>query len=169
MKEGQEKTGVFTLRSLLEKQNRTKLAVVLGTAAMILLLSELLPTNAVKAPVLAPADETAYREQLEEQLQELIEQIDGAGTTTVMITLESGEKTVYATDTQSGQTQSQETHVLLEDGTALAQTIYLPQVCGAAVVCDGGGDIRVAAQITELVRALLDLSANRIVVAQRRS
>lgn len=165
MKEGQEKTGVFTLRSLLEKQNRTKLAVVLGAAAMILLL----PTNAVKAPVLAPADETAYREQLEEQLQELIEQIDGAGTTTVMITLESGEETVYATDTQSGQTQSQETHVLLEDGTALAQTIYLPQVCGAAVVCDGGGDIRVAAQITELVRALLDLSANRIVVAQRRS
>lgn len=171
MKEGQEKTGVFTLRSLLEKQNRTKLAVVLGAAAMILLLlSELLPTNAVKAPpVLAPADETAYREQLEKQLQELIEQIDGAGTTTVMITLESGEETVYATDTQSGQTQSQETHVLLEDGTALAQTIYLPQVCGAAVVCDGGGDIRVAAQITELVRALLDLSANRIVVAQRRS
>lgn len=149
MKEGQEKTGVFTLRSLLEKQNRTKLAVVLGAAAMILLLlSELLPTNAVKEPVLAPADETAYREQLEKQLQELIEQIDGAGTTTVMITLESGEETVYATDTQSGQTQSQETHVLLEDG---------------------GGDIRVAAQITELVRALLDLSANRIVVAQRRS
>lgn len=171
MKERQEKTGVFTLRSLLEKQNRTKLAVVLGAAAMLLLLlSELLPTNAVKESVLAPADETAYhREQLEEQLQELIEQIDGAGTTTVMITLESGEETVYATDTQSGQTQSQETHVLLEDGTALAQTIYLPQVCGAAVVCDGGGDIRVAAQITELVRALLDLSANRIVVAQRRS
>ena len=131
MKEGQEKTGAFTLRSLLEKQNRTKLAVVLGAAAMILLLlSELLPTNAVKEPVLAPADETAYREQLEEQLQELIEQIDGAGTTTVMITLESGEETVYATDTQSGQTQSQETHVLLEDGTALAQTIYLPQGCG---------------------------------------
>ena len=119
MKEGQEKTGAFTLRSLLEKQNRTKLAVVLGAAAMILLLlSELLPTNAVKEPVLAPADETAYREQLEEQLQELIEQIDGAGTTTVMITLESGEETVYATDTQSGQTQSQETHVLLDDLSA---------------------------------------------------
>ena len=85
MKEGQEKTGVFTLRSLLEKQNRTKLAVVLGAAAMILLLlSELLPTNAVKAPVLAPADETAYREQLEEQLQELIEQIDGAGEMALM-------------------------------------------------------------------------------------
>ena len=37
-----------------------------------------------------------------------------------------------------------------------------------AVVCDGGGDVRVAARITELVRALLDLSANRICVEQRK-
>ena len=45
---------------------------------------------------------------------------------------------------------------------------YLPAVCGVAVVCDGGGDVRVAARITELVRALLDLSANRICVEQRK-
>ena len=107
-------------------------------------------------------------EQLEAQLQDLIGQIDGAGATAVMVTLETGEETVYATDTQSGQTQSQETHVLLDDGTALAQTGYYPQVCGVAVVCDGGGDVRVAARITELVRALLDISSTRICVEQRR-
>ena len=33
-----------------------------------------------------------------------------------MVTLESGEETIYAVDTQSGQMQNQETHVLLEDG-----------------------------------------------------
>ena len=107
-------------------------------------------------------------EQLEAQLQDLIGQIDGAGATTVMVTLETGEETVYATDTQSGQTQSQETHVLLDDGTALAQTVYYPQVCGVAVVCDGGGDVRGAARITELVRALLDISSTRICVERRR-
>ena len=107
-------------------------------------------------------------EQLEAQLQDLIGQIDGAGATTVMVTLETGEETVYATDTQSGQTQSQETHVLLDDGTALAQTVYYPQVCGVAVGCDGGGDVRVAARITELVGALLDVPSNRICVEQRR-
>ena len=57
---------------------------------------------------------------------------------------------------------------LLDDGTALAQTVYYPQVCGVAVVCDGGGDVRVAARITELVRALLDISSTRICVEQRR-
>ena len=94
----------FDFRALLEKQNRTRLAVVLGGAAMLLLLlSELLPAT----PPAEPSQASAYREQLEAQLQELIGQIDGAGATTVMVTLETGEETIYATDTQSGQTQSQ--------------------------------------------------------------
>lgn len=160
---------LFDFRALLEKQNRTRLAVVLGGAAMLLLLlSELLPaTPPAEPPAASALQASAYREQLEAQLQDLIGQIDGAGATTVMVTLETGEETVYATDTQSGQTQSQETHVLLDDGTALAQTVYYPQVCGVAVVCDGGGDVRVAARITELVRALLDISSTRICVEQR--
>ena len=144
---------------LLQKQNRTQLAIILGVVAMLLILfSELFSTpakTAANAGSSAAVSETAYREQLETQLTELIEQLDGAGKTVVMVTLESGEETIYAVDTQSGQMQNQETHVLLA-------------VCGVAVVCDGGGDVRVAARITELVRALLDLSANRICVEQRK-
>ena len=128
---------------LLQKQNRTQLAIILGVAAMLLILfSELFSTpakTAANAGSSAAVSETAYREQLETQLKELIEQLDGAGKTVVMVTLESGE-----------------------------ETTYLPAVCGVAVVCDGGGDVRVAARITELVRALLDLSANRICVEQRK-
>ena len=147
---------------LLQKQSRTQLAIILGVTAMLLILfSELFSTPAKTAA-------NAGREQLETQLTELIEQLDGAGKTAVMVTLESGEETIYAVDTQSGQMQNQETHVLLEDGSALEETTYLPAVCGVAVVCDGGGDVRVAARITELVRALLDLSANRICVEQRK-
>ena len=162
------------LRALFEQKNRAKLAVVLGAAAMLLILcSELLPSAAPQTGASSGEStvrqESLYREELETQLKTLIEQIDGAGKTTVMVTLESGEEAVYATDTQSGQTQNQETHVLLEDGSALTEMVYLPKVCGVAVVCEGGGDVRVAARITELVRALLDLSANRICVEQRRS
>jgi len=93
---------------------------------------------------------------------------NGAGKTTVMVTLETGEEAIYALDTQSGEMQSQQTHVLLEDGSALTETVCLPQVCGVAVLCEGGGDIRVAARITELVSALLDLPSNRICVEQRK-
>ena len=114
------------------------------------------------------ADDNVYRQQLEQQLSDLIAQVEGAGKTTVMVTLESGEETIYALDTLSGQTQEQQTHVLLDDGTALAQTVCTPRVCGVAVVCEGGRDVRVAARITELVGALLDVPSNRICIEQRR-
>ena len=109
----------------------------------------------------------SYRAGLEQQLAGLIAQVEGAGETTVMVTLESGEERIYATDTQTGTEQSRQTHVLLEDGTALEETTYLPTVCGVAVVCDGGGDVGVEARITALVSALLDVPANRICVEQR--
>ena len=150
--------------ALQNSKKRTSLAVAVGVLAMLLLLlSELLPSgNTQKAAV------SQYQTQLEQQLEGLISQLQGAGRTTVMVTLTTGEETVYALDTQTGDLQQQETHVLLQDGSALAETTYLPQVCGVAVLCEGGGDVRVAARITELLHSLLDLPTNRICVEQRK-
>lgn len=152
-------------------KGRTLLAVLIGGAAMLLiLLSELLPAGQTtrdtsEAQTLSVSQ---YQTQLEDQLETLIAQLEGAGRTTVMVTLAAGEETVYAVDTQSGDLQQQETHILLQDGTALAETTYLPQVCGVAVLCEGGGDVRVAARITELLHSLLALPSNRICVEQRK-
>ena len=154
------------------KPRAASLAAALGVAAMVLILcSELWPASggsrtgdgASSGPTAA-----SYRAGLEQQLAGLIAQVEGAGETTVMVTLESGEERIYATDTRTGGDQSQQkTHVLLEDGTALEETTYLPTVCGVAIVCDGGGDVGVEARITALVSALLDVPANRICVEQR--
>lgn len=154
------------------KKSKSGASLVVGLAVLgmlLILLSELLP-QAKTAPAETAAGEedfAAYQTQLEERLGALIGQMDGAGRTVVMVTLENGEETIYALDTQSGQTQSQQTHVLLDDGSALYQTVYMPQVRGVAVVCDGGGDVRVVAKITELVSALLDIPTNRISVQKR--
>jgi stage III sporulation protein AG len=139
---------------------------------LLILLSELLPQSDAKsdessAAVSGIVTAEEYQTQLENRLCELIGQMEGAGHVAVMVTLENGEETLYALDTQSGQTQSQQTHVLLEDGSALTQTVYLPQVRGVAVVCDGGGDIHVAVRITEMLSALLDVPTNRICVEKR--
>ena len=74
MKQRGEET-TFDFRALLEKQNRTRLAVVLGGAAMLLLLlSELLPATPPAEPSAASASQaSAYREQLEAQLDKLAE------------------------------------------------------------------------------------------------
>ena len=145
------------------KQGRARLAAAVGVLAMLLiLLSELFPQNTAAGSTKntkSAQSSTEYQAQLENRLEHLISQMSGAGKTTVLI---------YALDTQTGEMQSQQTHVLLEDGSALTETVCLPQVCGVAVLCEGGGDIRVAARITELVSALLDLPSNRICVEQRK-
>lgn len=154
-------------RSLQSSKGRTSLAVAVGVLAMLLLLlSELLPGGDTQKA--AASTVSQYQTQLEQQLEGLISQLQGAGRTTVMVTLTTGEETVYAVDTQTGELQQQETHVLLQDGSALAETTYLPQVCGVAVLCEGGGDVRIAARITELLHSLLDLPTNRICVEQRK-
>ena len=64
-----------------------------GNAADLILRIILTPAKtAANAGSSAAVSETAYREQLETQLTELIEQLDGAGKTVVMVTLESGEE-----------------------------------------------------------------------------
>lgn len=161
------------LKGQREKPRAASLAVLLGTAAMLLILcSELWPAaprQASSQQDAATPDAEAYQARLETRLAELIGQMEGAGRTTVMITLESGEERIYALDTQTGSGQSQQTHVLLEDGSALEETTYLPTVCGVAVLCEGGGNVGVEARITALVSALLDVPANRICVEQRQS
>ena len=138
------------------------------TAMVLILLSELFPARQTTAAAGEPLDTAAYQTQLEQRLETLVSQMSGAGKTTVMVTLETGEESVYAVDTQSGELQTQNTHVLLDDGSALTETVYLPQVQGVAVLCEGGGDVRMAARITEMIGALLDLPSNRICVEQRR-
>lgn len=151
-------------------EGRAVLAALIGGLAMLLiLLSELLPSKTSNAsPKNTASDAEGYQIQLETRLEELISQMEGAGKTTVMLTLETSEESIYALDTRSDVQQSQQTHVLLGDGSALKETIYQPQVRGAVVLCEGGGDIRIAAKITEMISALLDLPSNRICVEQRK-
>ena len=150
-------------------KNRAALAAAVGVLAMLLILiSELFPQADKTVSSGQEQSALAYQTQLEQRLEKLISQMSGAGKTTVMVTLETGEESVYALDTQSGDLQSQNTHVLLDDGSALTETVCQPQIRGVAVLCDGGGDVRVAARITELLTSLLDLPSNRICVEQRK-
>lgn len=166
-----KETEGFSIRLFAEKckgkQGRARLAAAVGLLAMLLiLLSELFPQPSAAGSTQkakSAQSSTEYQAQLEERLERLISHMSGAGKTTVMVTLGTGEEVIYALDTQSGDLQSQQTHVLLEDGSALTET-----VCGVAVLCEGGGDVRIAARITELVSALLDLPSNHICVEQRK-
>ena len=94
------------------------------------------------------SDPTAYRIALENELASLCAEVKGVGRVSVMITLKEGERTDYA-------------------GSKVS-SVSPPSVLGAAIVCDGGGDEKIRADLTRLVSALLGIGANRVTVTERR-
>lgn len=156
--------------ALADEKQRVNLLVLMGLAGLVLLaFSAWLPADDAVQPAPA-AQETAadYAAQLESRLTALIRRVDGAGNTAVMVTLESGSESIYATDTDR---DGGSTHVLLGSGGAdgLVETVQTPRVLGVAVVCEGGGTAAVQNRVTALVEALTGVGANHITVAKMAS
>ena len=126
-------------------------------------------------------DLTEYEQQLERRLTEIISSIAGAGETIVMVTLESGNEPIFATQGQSDSRQivdgerSEETfsavkeYVIIGSGAGeqgLVLRMLEPQVRGVAVITRGGDDVLVRQAIVETVTAVLGIGANKVSVAR---
>lgn len=166
-------TLVTRLRGQLQQEKpRLNLLILLGLAGMALLcLSEWMPgsepaaAEGTSAVVTQAETPQSYASQLEQQLEELIGEVEGAGRCRVMVTLVSGEETVYATDTEQGETSSRSEHVLVDD-KALVERVDCPGILGVAVVCEGGGSSSVQNTVTRLVQALTGIGSNHITVTK---
>ena len=91
--------------ALADEKQRVNLLVCMGLAGLLLLaISSWLPADSStqSAAPAAKTDSTAdYAAELETRLTALISRVEGAGKTAVMVTLESGSESIYATDTDS--------------------------------------------------------------------
>lgn len=168
------------------KEKKPVLILAAGLLGIVLILfSEL--SGGEKTQQTAPDNIIEdYENRLSAQLGELIAQIDGAGRTSLMLTLECGEESVYARDS-SENTQKQNNssedenveqtdtnieykYIIIESTGSTEDGLRLmtlkPRVRGVAVVCDGGDSAVVRAQITEAVCAVLAVSAARVSVAK---
>lgn len=156
------------------------LLLALGLGGMLLiLLADLRGASSSQTAAAAPVPDTAaqaalteaeYTAQLEQKLQQMICQIEGAGETAVMITLEGSRETIYAQSEKSGEGSSRESSPVLRKASsgeeALVEMTWEPEIRGVAVVCQGGADITVAARVTELVSVVLGVPSHRISIAK---
>ena len=111
------------------------LGVVLLTAASV---------GAKKETKEAQDDLGAYGEALEKRLETLCSQVEGVGRAEVMVTFESGAQTQYQGSTQIA--------------------TLPPKILGVTVLCTGGGNAQVRADLTDMLSALLGIGASRICV-----
>lgn len=131
------------------------------------------------------ADQSAYTVYMEERLEKILSQIDGAGQVHVMITWktngekvvekdrESQEENVSEMDSQGGSrttvsSDRKETTVYNSDDSSSGnQEPYIskeltPKAEGVIVISPGGGDAVVVQNITEAVQALFEIDTHKI-------
>ncbi len=162
------------LFSRVKADKRVALIVVAGVLGIIFLtLSELMPdkTENSKSEAADAGTQTVseYEKNLEERLSSLISEIDGAGKTSVMLTLDCGDENIYASRDKLSETSSEKEYVLIEnDGnqTGLLLKVTQPEVRGVAVVCEGADSSEVRQEITGLITAVLGVSTNRVNIAK---
>ena len=163
------------------KDNKKVFIIVFVGFLMIVLicLSELDfgKTNIENPEQINEYNNTEYCSYLENKITEIIESIDGAGQTRVMITLSETTEYIYATDDKdtrkqtdsSNDSNTQNDYVIIEkdnnDTGLLIKTIE-PKVRGIAVVCEGGDNISVQNQIYSVVSAVLNINTSRISIAK---
>ena len=112
--------------------------------------------------------------QLADKVEGFIENIAGAGKTKVILTFEAYEETVYAQDKDEKYSDDSETdinseYVIIDNGDnedGLKIKVISPKIRGVAVICQGGNEPTVKAQIISALSALFDISTNKISVAE---
>lgn len=178
------------IKRITSRDNHKKVIVLAGlTGIALIFMSGLLkstdkPKELEKEPGFTAEE---YISKLQEDLKSIISSIKGAGEAKVLVTLESGMETVYATEEKKNKEAIEDLHngetskkkecddlekryitVKAADGSekALSVTQIQPTVKGVVVVCAGGDNKDVQERITNAVRTSLNITAKRVFVTR---
>ena len=162
-----------TILAGLKKYKYAVLILLLGIALMLLPFGkkEEAPEAEVQEDTLT---DEAYAQALEQRLEDMLCQVSGAGQVRVMLTLQTGSRTEYQTDTQisDSETQSQEERktVILSEGSAYdkaaVSAVQYPRFQGALILCQGADQSTVRLSLVNAVAALTGLSSDQITVVK---
>lgn len=106
---------------------------------------------------------------LQQELEQILCQIRGAGKVKVLLTESTGAQTVYQTDQDRRGTDSSNIKtVIITDSnrnqSGLVHRVDPPVYLGAVIVCQGGDSAAVKLAIVEAVASVTGLSTDRITV-----
>lgn len=115
---------------------------------------------------------TSGESNLEDSLSRILSQVSGAGKVEVLLSEETGEKTVYQRNEDHSRsadaTESRTDTVLVTDSqrneTGLIQQVNPPTYLGAIVLCQGADNAAVRLSIVKAVMSITGLTSDRITV-----
>lgn len=152
-------------RLWLKEYRYVLLVLFLGIVLMLLPQSKAAEEGDKETPV----PETVAEESLQEQLEQLLSIVQGAGKVRVLLTEAAGERVIYQTDGEenSQNTKRTDTVILSDSGRAesgLVQQILPPTYQGAVILCQGADSASVRLALIEAVSNATGLTSDRISV-----
>ena len=165
------------LAAILKKYKYAALVFVIGIGILLLPIGKT-DKKAAETTTAAERSDDVYVRELEERLSSLLSQISGAGEVRVMLTLQTGSRTEYQTDTQvSSETDGTEKRsseerktVILSEGSAYdkaaVSAVRYPQFQGALIVSEGADLPSVRLALLQAVAALTGLNSSQITVVK---
>ncbi len=112
-------------------------------------------------------DPETYARELEERVVAICSGVKGAGKVRAAVTLAGGYRAVYATDAKNSSSGTQSSTVLVGSGSSEEAILICyenPEIAGIGIVCEGGENAEVRAQIISLVSATFSIGTNKIFV-----
>ncbi|MDY4222117.1 MAG: hypothetical protein SOX71_06430 [Candidatus Faecousia sp.] len=116
----------------------------------------------------AEPEPIAKTQTLQEQLSDLLSRMEGAGRVEVLLTLATGEETLYQTDgDRTSETERFDTVLVSDSGhneTGLIRQVNPPTYLGAVVLCQGADSSALRLAITQAVANATGLGYHKITV-----
>lgn len=116
---------------------------------------------------------TEYANSIEIKIADLCSKVRGISDVSVSVYFDHGFQTQYAFDeegrTTSSGSNSEKKHVIIGSGNDERMVIVserMPNICGIAIVCRGGGDSVLSAELINLISAAYGVPKHKIYVAE---
>lgn len=167
----------FTDLEFIKANKKTLICFIMGMLGIAIIFASEVFNNYKKENVVLPNEYISYSDELEKKLENLISSVDGAGKTSVLLTIEENEERIYAQNTSSNikpdsQNSIQQEFVIVDDNGGkdglLIKTVN-PKIRGVAVVCEGGDNPKVQQRIYSCISASLGVSTARISISKMSS
>ncbi len=105
---------------------------------------------------------------MQDELENILSQIDGAGTVRVLLKERTGTETIYQTNEDTSDSSSKVETVLITDSdrneTGLIKQINPPQYIGVIVLCQGAENPTVKLAVADAVSKVTGLGLDKIAV-----
>ncbi len=176
------------LRKFLNENENAKLYLLLIFVLGIILITtgrfvKVESTSEVAVPTMSEAIVTqsydSYEDKLTAELETILSRVDGAGEVKCMITFANTTETVYATDfeednssvverdSENGERTTtkgnrDEKLVFIGENEPIVVKELLPKVEGIVIVAQGGENVYIKKQFTDVATSLLDVDAHKV-------